>query len=270
MTRVNFIHTLRTTLCAALSLGLVACTGVDNDTVGESETESASSTGTAGESASSTSGASADGTDGTESGTGGGTEVSTTDEPTTGDDTTGNNDSTSTDGTTGMTSSTGTTGGVPDGIPESCEVACEVVYVCLVDEYESMEACVAECIEETTPQEPSAECEAAVIDLNQCIAGGTCEEFESEAFCESQVDAMIELCDFDDDICSVGIGGDSESCGIIEECEEGSMELRCEGESCLCLVDNEEVGSCKNDVCVDDLDPNDLYGKASECCGFEF
>ncbi len=268
MTRVNFIHTLRTTLCAALSLGLVACTGIDNETVGESESETgASSTGTTGESASSTSGASTDDTDGTEGGTGGGTAVSTTDEPTSTEGDTTGDDSTSTGGTTGATS---TTGGGADSIPESCEQACEVVFVCLADEYESMEACVAECIEETTPDEPSPECEAAVVDVNLCIAGGTCEEFEGEEFCESQVDAMIELCDFDGEICSVGIGGDSESCGIIEECGEGSTELRCEGDSCLCLVDEEEVGSCKNDVCVDELDPSVLYDKALTCCGFEF
>jgi hypothetical protein len=38
----------------------------------------------------------------------------------------------------------------------------------------------------------------------------------------------------------------------------------------LCLLDEEVVGSCENDVCVDELDPSVLYDKALTCCGFEF
>jgi hypothetical protein len=268
MNRANFIHSLRTTLCAALSLGLVACTGIDKDTVGDSESESdatgESATDTTGASASQTSGASD--TDG--SGSGGGTEGSAS---TTGDSSTGE-DSTSTGevSTSGTSGTSGSTGGQGDSIPESCEAACEVVYVCLVGEYDSMEACVAECVEETMPEEPSAECEAAVIGFNTCVAAGSCEDFDKETFCEAELDLMIEVCDFGGDECTVAVGGDSESCGIIEDCDDGSMELRCEGDSCLCLVDDEEVGSCKNDICVDELDPNGLYDKALSCCGFEF
>jgi len=263
MIRTNFIHT---TLYAALSLGFVACTGVDKDTVGDSESEgetsesagstSAGST-SAGESASSTGGDSgsdtANGGDTSTSGATSGEDPSTTDAPT------------STSG------STDSTGGEGDSVSESCEAACEVVLVCLEDQYESMEECVADCIEETMPDEPSAECEAAVIDFNSCVAAASCEDLDSDIFCEAELDLMIELCDFDADDCTGSVGGDALSCGIIQECSgESMMELLCVGDLCRCFVDAEEVGSCTNDVCVDDLDPDVLYEKAFTCCGFEF
>jgi len=263
MIRANFIHTLRTTLCVALSLGLVACTGIDKDTIGDSESEgdttSESATGSTSGGESSTGGDSGSDTD-----VGGDTEGNTsTTGATTGEDPT-------TTGEVSTTGTTGSTGGEGDDIVESCEDACEVVYVCLAGEYESMEECVADCIAETTPEEPSAECEAAVIDFNSCVAVASCEDFESDTFCETELDLMIEVCDVGGEECTVGIGGDAESCGIVQDCGEGSMELDCAGDSCRCLLDDEEVGSCTNDVCVDELDPNALYVKALTCCGFEF
>jgi len=277
---LSFFHPLRITLCAAISLGLGACVGGDKDTstVGDSigdsdsDSDSDSSTGSTTEdpsvSGTSTGGP---GTDSESASTGQET-LSTSGETITdgtdGTDPTDPTDPTDTTGGTTEGTTEGTTGG--DGsIPESCAQACEVVYECNPEEYESIEGCIAECTEGSTIPDASDSCEAAIVGFNLCLSMATCEDIEDEAVCLEEQEEIEGACDLGDE-CIMGVGGDAESCGILEDCGDSSMELKCEGKECLCLEDGEQVGSCTNDVCADELDADALYDKAFECCGFEF
>ncbi|MEZ4379845.1 MAG: hypothetical protein R3A79_00750 [Nannocystaceae bacterium] len=258
-TLTRLLSPLRLALCASLSLGLVACVGgeKETDSAADSEssaTESGSSTSdTSSSSASSTGGtdSSSDGSSGTDSDSAGGT--STTDDV----DTSSSGDATSTgEGTTGM---------ADPGLEAACGDACEVLVGCYPDEWESVEACAQECADPfNTPNEA---CELAAIDYLDCLGGLTCPELE-EGACDAEESAAMEACE--GEVCSVGVGGGEGTCGIIEECAEGTREMSCAEKSCVCLVDGEAVGECENDVCLDiEPDPEAIHEKALSCCGFE-
>ena len=136
---------------------------------------------------------------------------------------------------------------------------------CYPDEWPSLDACAQECVDGSESQ--SEACDLAVQDFLACMAGLTCPELE-EGACGDEEDAAIDACE--GDVCSVGVGGGVGECGIIEECADGIRQMNCSGETCVCLVDDEPVGECANDVCLDDEpDPSAIHDKALSCCGFE-
>ncbi|MEZ4454474.1 MAG: hypothetical protein R3B09_33795 [Nannocystaceae bacterium] len=254
----------------ALSLALVGCIGDDKDDATDTAASSSGATETTG---GSTAGTSTEGTAGTDGTAGSGTDSATS---TTAGTTTAGMDS---DGTTLATTAattadptTGTTAGTTgdSGIPESCDKACELVYGCFPEEFESKDECVMLCIDESSPAEPDDACEAAAVALNECIAALSCLQLMNPNGepCADEQGVFDEVCG-GGDVCSIGIGGDANSCGISQECPDSSQALECEGELCRCLEDGVEINTCPNDVCSDEIDFDALSKKALECCGFD-
>ena len=262
--KIRFIRALRTTFCTALSLGLGACVGGEGETMtasGATTTSGGSTSGSTGESEGTSGTSGTSGTTGT-SGSGSASDSATTGESST----TGVSSTTGESSTTGDTSTTGSTTGGGGSFQGSCEDACATFYGCMPDAYESLEACILECLD-GLPQDANAQCEAAYVSVNECVAGSSCMELEGD-FCSAEVGQIFALCDLEQ--CDVTAGGGADECSIAEICGDLSQEMICSGKTCQCIEDGSDVGSCDNDVCVDGVEFDTLAEKAFSCCGFEF
>jgi hypothetical protein len=258
----RLLSPLRLVLCGALSLGLVACVGgeKETDSSADSETSATDSDGTTG-GTDGTSSSSASSTGGTDSGTDGSTGSGTDSDSAGGTSTSGGEDTTTGDSTT----DSGTTGQANPGLETACGEACEMLMGCYPDEWPSLDACVQECVDGSGDQGEA--CEIAALDYLECMAGLTCVELEDDG-CSEEEDAAIDACE--GEVCSVGLGGGVGECGIVEDCGDTSRQMNCEGETCVCLVNDEVVDQCANDVCLDEEpDPDAIQQKALACCGFE-
>ena len=250
---------IRKSLIPALALALfipVACTGADGTTDGGSDTD-ASSTSTSSTSTSSTS-------------TSGATESTGMTGSASDSDGTSTTTDSSTSGTSGTTTADTDTGGSP-ALAESCAKACEVVIACYPDEWDSLDACVATCVNESTPVEPDAECEAAFVAFNECLGMAECADFESEDLCLAEGEQINAVCESGGEECSGSAGSDPNGteCSVSEECPDYTHEIICTAESCTCYEDDVMTAVCPQqmNVCMD-FDPSILDDIGADCCGW--
>lgn len=260
---------IQSLISLALALPLSACVVVSGDTDSATDgttTATSSSTGssTGADSETSSATTTASGTDSDSDSTGSSTADATATDPTsTSGSTTADSDSDS--------DSTGT-GGDAAAILESCEAACEVLLECYPDEFDSLDFCVELCVDESTPPELDAECEAATIAVNKCIGTSSCDDLESRDFCGAEQDAADLVCDSGDGECFGGGGADVEGteCEFFEECVgEYKHEFFCTVDTCECFEDGEKTQECapQMNLCAD-FDPSVLEDYSLECCGW--
>jgi len=264
MTRIHLSLSLAF-LCSTLS----ACSGDDATTEGSSGTASTSDTETSGTSTTSTTvDTSSGGTSGSDnSSTTGETDATTsgeTDATTTGATTTGD-----TDTTTGDTDAT--TGDVDGQILASCENACEMLYDCFPEGWESKDECITLCVDDWTPLEPNESCEMAGIVYNECLAASNCGDLLLEETCLAEAVAAEMECGGDDEVCA-GEGGsnpEGTECSITEECPDYKHGLVCDTEGCTCFEDDVMTETCEQDlnVCAD-FDFAALKELSEACCGW--
>lgn len=252
---------LRPRVAGLTALLLTACppgkpdeTGTEGESSGESSGES-----TAG--MSTTSGGATTGdtptTDAMSDGTMGG-----------GESTGGQSTATSTTTTSGET----TTGDEPPP-PElvaACTAACETFFECIMPApFPDMATCIEGCTE--AAEGGSAECVAASVAFDNCIAGLDCPAFNdavmNEDFgeCADEFEASETMCQSCEGFAGVGEDG----CSLGQTCPDApTIEIRCEGDTCSCLEDNVPQAECAaNGVCAADMAA--LQQLAAECCGFE-
>lgn len=149
-----------------------------------------------------------------------------------------------------------------------CEASCELGGECgLVVE---VETCVVICTNDNAELPP--ECREATEATLACLATLTCEQLEvaQEAGptpCQSQQFMEFEVCQ--EPSCDWGAGGDQAGteCMLMINCPgKPEQEMKCDMETCVCLEDGVEVGSCPADgVC---LDLGNIQDKGPGCCGF--
>jgi clumping factor A len=258
---------IQTLISLAIALPLSACVVVSGDTdsatdgtTSASSSSTGSSTGADSETSSATTTAS--GTDSDSDSAGSTTADATATDPT----------STSGSTTADSDSDSAGTGGDAAAILESCEAACESLLECYPDEFESLDFCVGLCVDESTPPELDAECEAATIAVNTCIGASSCDDLESRDFCGAEQDAADLACDSGEDDCFGGGGGNEEGteCEYFEECVgEYNHEFFCTVDTCECFEDGEKTQECapQMNLCAE-FDPSVLEDYSLECCGW--
>jgi len=166
-----------------------------------------------------------------------------------------------------------TTGGDESGDLELCEASCETELSCF---YEGpggdFTDCVDACLFNLDAFEGGGACDQVMYDYTTCLAEATsC----SPECLQPTTDALFECEEQHSVACSGYSNGlPGPDCSQVESCEfEGGMLLRefiCEGESCVCLENGEEIASCEVDTCQGP--PIVLEGLWSEnaqaCCGW--
>ncbi len=264
---------IQSLISLAIALPLSACVIVSGDTdsatdgtTSASSSSTGSSTGADSETSSATTTASGTDSDSDSDSAGSSTADATATDPS----------STSTSGSTTADSDSDSdssgTGGDAAAILESCEAACEVLLECYPGEFESLDFCVELCVDESTPPELDAECEAATIAVNKCIGTSSCDDLESRDFCGAEQDAADIACDSGEGECFGGGGGNEEGteCEFFEECVgEYQHELLCTVDTCECFEDGEKTQECapQMNLCAE-FDPSVLEDYALECCGW--
>ncbi len=239
-----------------------ACGGGKSDSDSEASDTGATGTDTTGTNAT-------DATDATDS-------IGMSSAPTTsGDDGSGSANPTQDSGTaTGSTAGgvtttgdTATTGGDPD-LMKLCEAWCSKNAGCQASQ---PDGCAADCFAELGSGESvCAEAEQALLN---CMLGMTCEEFvaftdkEDPGPCAAESSAVDEACA--DQACtgSIGTSEDSSECSYSVDCPNQPLrEMQCTVETCTCLEDFKEVGTCPAmGVC---MTLEDIGAKSMDCCGF--
>ena len=149
----------------------------------------------------------------------------------------------------------------------------------------TLEACVEACTAQLDAIDNPA-CLAATVALQECHAEATCDGvFET---CSAQFDAEYQACSAssDEPMCIelVHAAPDASECRIEQTCTnledqaDYAQRIECDGTSCTCLADGEDVGSCDADgLCpfIVDANPKDpatlehYDAFAMACCGFE-
>jgi hypothetical protein len=171
-----------------------------------------------------------------------------------------------TDSTTGDST---TDGMVPTELDAACESLCEKFIECDWEpQYSDVESCKVECFSDT----PGGVCMAPSVALYACIGGLTCEELLSQDWvsCAAEEDALPEEC-AEPDCENLGSSEGPDTCSYGYACANSpAQEIRCEGDTCTCLVDGEPTGTCGSSEGFCDLEPYDKGDIAFECCGFEF
>lgn len=194
-------------------------------------------------------------------------------EPTTSGGTTGS------DATTGdepdLTTSTGGelttgpgTGDPPVETVPGCEALCAREVECEI----TMEgdACVQFCSEQYAAHGQA--CADAVAAFLACEVELTCDElladdgFGEPTTCLETRKTMNDVCGIHDG-CSVGWGGGSDECDLEIDCDDGPYQkMMCDSETCVCMVNGNEMGSCAAEAVCEDSDG--LKEKGWTCCGF--
>lgn len=261
----------RITFCTLVSTLVLGACG-DDKNMTESATDGATTGGaTTGGATDSTLGMSSEPTTTGVEGTAEGTDATATtiDSTTTGATTTGANPTEpETDGMTSMSSEPGETG-VDPGIMSACMEVCVNAVECMV--MRDVEACTAECSDGLGGS--TGQCKKANEGLLECIAGMTCEQItalfveEDPGPCAQQQAAVEEECG-GGDLCGVSVGGNMEGteCSLQIECEgDPTLDMSCDGETCVCKIGDEMAGMCPSEgICM----MGDIEAKANDCCGF--
>lgn len=168
--------------------------------------------------------------------------------------------------TTGGTTGGGTTGG---GTTEAiCTLGCDKFVQCGLSP--DTESCVSSCLVDI--EAVSSECLAANEAFVGCVVTMTCAELLELLFevdpgkCAEPYDALSLYCDAP---CASEQLTDGQECSAKLECADApALEMRCDPDECVCLIDGVPSGvSCPSDlVCAEDLAVQDA--KAIACCGF--
>lgn len=195
--------------------------------------------------------------------------------PTTGDDTgaddsttRGDSDSaTATDGETDGDTGEDTTGPVDPAIAMACADYCDLWTECGFQP--DADDCVAGCIDSVGDVEGA--CKAAYQDHLACSAALTCEQLledpDEGGPCAEQVAQIASACqNSEEEECLTGISSGGSECVLSIECDGQLRELSCDAETCTCIDDGKQVGTCEADgIC---MNSDALVDKAASCCGF--
>ncbi len=237
-----------------LGLGLFivtgACTSEKGDSAGDDGTGSTSTTST-GEVSTSTGDAS------TIDPTADVTSASTSDAPTTGDE---SSDSTAdTD-----------TGGVTEIVPE-CQAVCDKLLECGFSP--DIDGCAEECSLDS--EQETGECKEAALANLACQAGLTCEQLidsidGEQNPCSEIEETMNTVCEGDEDFCTTGGGGSLGDCDYSVECRgEAALKMTCDDNQCTCTSDDEPYATCNaEEICDSFADVEALESKFETCCTF--
>lgn len=162
-----------------------------------------------------------------------------------------------------------TDGEVPQELLDACDAACDKFLECIMPPpFPDKSVCVQGC---TDAGNGDAMCVAAAVAFDNCLAGLNCMQFETavetEDFgpCNDEFAANEMACEGCESFAGVGEGG----CSLGTSCPgEPIREISCEGDTCTCLEDDVETGSCPaNGVC--EGPDGALRMLAAECCGFD-
>ena len=191
----------------------------------------------------------------------------TTGEPTTGEPTT--EASTTNTTLTGGELTTGPeTGDPPVETVPGCEALCSKQVEC--EQAMEGDACVQFCSEQYAAHGQA--CADATAEFLACITALSCDELaEHDGFgdpttCLDSKATMDNICGIHDG-CSVGWGGGADECDLEIDCEDGPYQkMTCDTETCVCMVNGNEMGSCAAEAICEDSDG--LKEKGWTCCGF--
>lgn len=182
---------------------------------------------------------------------------------------------TSTEGTTEATTTeepgTTTGGEVSPEVDAACQSLCEkFVNECESPEFGDVASCKLDCTSDLPGGDEA--CTAATVAAYQCASGLTCEELLSENLngCAAESLALVEACSAEE--CEeIGSSEGPDTCSYGFQCVDGpAEEIRCEGDTCTCLVDGEPTGTCGASEGFCALEPDEKADISFECCGFEF
>lgn len=152
----------------------------------------------------------------------------------------------------------------PD-IEQACELNCALLTRCFPEDPQPP-SCVTSCVEAAT-QSGIEGCEAATIERYICLATLTCEELlNGFRACADIAQQSAEACS---DGCVIGGGSDNGECSYGFYCPELVQEMRCDAETCICLENRIEVGSC-DAMGICDADSQSLREYPEICCGFVY
>lgn len=184
-----------------------------------------------------------------------------------GDTTVGTGSGSETEGTassSGGSEESSTTDSGSPSLEEACQAYCDVLTLCFPDEPPPPD-CVGFCVEEGT-EVPSAGCGEAIVDFYSCLGDLSCEQIQGERpVCVEEELALDEICSEGE--CFVGVGGGETECAYTESCPDVDLEMSCNTETCTCLENGVEVGSCDAmGVCAEGFGMLAEY--ATTCCGF--
>ncbi len=153
--------------------------------------------------------------------------------------------------------------GMAPGIEEACELNCAMGMRCF-PENPPPASCVETCVDAATGNGLEG-CEAATIERYLCLAGLTCEELlDGFRACADVVQQSADACN---DGCVIGGGSENGECSYGFYCPELEQVMRCDAETCVCLENRVEVGSCEA-MGICDADSQRLREYPEICCGF--
>lgn len=150
------------------------------------------------------------------------------------------------------------------GVEAACEAYCDNLELCFPEE-PPPEDCVDFCIEEASETKDEA-CSAAIAELFACFGSLTCEQLEGEEeVCVEEENAVTEICDGQECIGGIGVG--EEECSYTLSCPKLEQEMNCDTQTCTCVENGVEIGSCDAMGVCEDIE--ELANYVDICCGFE-
>lgn len=164
----------------------------------------------------------------------------------------------------------GSVSGDPDGggLPGACADACMHLQMCEPGSVPPFAECVASCVDGF---EDPPDCAAAVAAQWSCIAALPCEEAlkfvngDEPTMCLAEVAAVEEVCVGVE--CGGEIGGDMETCELMQECGEGEQRYVCDSDTCTCLQDGVEEAQCPSEGFCS-LGFEEQRAAVTKCCGW--
>lgn len=179
--------------------------------------------------------------------------------------------SSSPDGTTGpddtATDTSDETGG--GGLPGACLDVCTRWDACAPGSAGPIDECVADCAD-VEGAEPM--CVAGMDALWSCVAGLPCEEAlkflnGAPSSCLEEAGAAEEACQGEE--CGGEIGGDMETCELMQECGMGTQDIACDATTCTCTQDDVVIKQCESDgFCA--LGFEEQRAAVLACCGWDW
>ncbi len=205
----------------------------------------------------------------------GGSSSSATDGASVTSDITPATDTTATAGTIATTSGSASgptttatdTGGPTGGLPGACGAVCAHWDMCSPGSVGSLADCKAGCIDGF---EDPPECTAAMTAQWECVAGLSCEEAlkfldGDPTSCLAEVGATDEACFAEG--CGGEVGGDMETCTLIQQCGDGEQEYDCGVDLCTCKQDGVPGKQCpSNGFCAASFE--EQRAAITACCGW--
>ena len=117
------------------------------------------------------------------------------------------------------------------------------------------------------------ECATAVDAYLMCLSTMTCMELvdffanDNPGPCTDEAGQTGLVCNMMPGDCTEGVGGNPNSCNYNKMCPNMPvLEMQCNKNTCTCLVDGMEMGTCMSDAIC--MTQDQLPMKAADCCGF--